>query len=407
MEQREGRILRQGNKNEVISIYRYVTEGSFDAYMWQTLENKARFITQVMKGGTGVRRAEDIGAQELSFAEVKAIASGNPAVLTLAEIDADLQKLAFLKRAHADDQYRARLQVRALPEDLARLERRISGLEADHATASRDHAAAAEIAGRSYPDREKAAQALNISLKHHLAQTRGETVTTPLGTYRGLRLALSTRAGVHPELIVSGQSTHFLEFRGIAAGGLLNRADHLIERLPDEAAAAREQHAVKTRQLAAQERRTGQTFEHEGRLSQLQRLRQELESLLSSPNPAADTRARIDALVAEFKTSQAAQANVPSVTAAEPSPVPPAAATTSAPLAPNIEPLLLDAPVIVRPAHMRRPTAALIASAEPRHQGSLFDAPRTITPQTRPAAASARTARHSDEPPARRQLRLF
>src|SRR5208337_3805399 len=85
VEQREGRILRQGNGNAEVAIYRYVTEGSFDAYMWQALETKARFIAQVMSGQSAVRRAEDIGGQELSYAEVKAIASGNPAVLTLAE----------------------------------------------------------------------------------------------------------------------------------------------------------------------------------------------------------------------------------------------------------------------------------------------------------------------------------
>ena len=91
VEQREGRILRQGNDNEEVAIYRYVTEGSFDAYMWQALETKARFIAQVITGESAVRRAEDIGSQELSYAEVKAIASGNPAVLTLAEADAELK----------------------------------------------------------------------------------------------------------------------------------------------------------------------------------------------------------------------------------------------------------------------------------------------------------------------------
>ena len=100
VEQRDGRILRQGNENEEVAIYRYVTEGSFDAYMWQALETKARFIGQVITGNNAARRAEDIGGQELSYAEVKAIASGNPAVLTLAEADAELQRLALLKKNH-------------------------------------------------------------------------------------------------------------------------------------------------------------------------------------------------------------------------------------------------------------------------------------------------------------------
>src|SRR5271166_1132804 len=116
VEQREGRILRQGNGNDQVAIYRYVTEGSFDAYMWQALETKARFIAQVMTGDNAARRADDIGGQELSYAEVKAIASGNPAVLTLAEADAELQRLAILKKNHADEQYLARRALRELPE---------------------------------------------------------------------------------------------------------------------------------------------------------------------------------------------------------------------------------------------------------------------------------------------------
>ena len=117
VEQRDGRILRQKNENKQVAIYRYVTEGSFDAYMWQALETKARFISQVMTGDNALRRAEDIGGQELSYAEVKAIASGNPAVLTLAEADAELQRLNLLKRNHADEQYLARRRLRELPDD--------------------------------------------------------------------------------------------------------------------------------------------------------------------------------------------------------------------------------------------------------------------------------------------------
>ena len=136
VEQREGRILRQGNENKEVAIYRYVTEGSFDAYMWQALETKARFIGQVITGDNAARRAEDIGGQELSYAEVKAIASGNPAVLTLAEADAELQRLTLLKKNHLDEQYVARRSVRDLPETIASLSERLSNLTADQATAA-------------------------------------------------------------------------------------------------------------------------------------------------------------------------------------------------------------------------------------------------------------------------------
>src|SRR6202044_2932034 len=136
VEQRDGRILRQGNENEEVAVYRYVTEGSFDAYMWQALETKARFISQVITGDNAARRAEDIGGQELSYAEVKAIASGNPAVLTLAESDAALQRLSILKKNHADEQYVARRSVRDLPGTIAGLSKRLSNLTADQATAA-------------------------------------------------------------------------------------------------------------------------------------------------------------------------------------------------------------------------------------------------------------------------------
>src|SRR5260370_13877079 len=119
VEQREGRTLRQGNENEEVAIYRYVTEGSFDAYMWQALETKARFIGQVIRGDNALRRAEDVGGQELSYAEVKAIASGNLAVLTLAEADAELQRLTVLKKNHADEQF---LPRRHLPDPPAAIE---------------------------------------------------------------------------------------------------------------------------------------------------------------------------------------------------------------------------------------------------------------------------------------------
>src|SRR5207244_7618730 len=108
VEQREGRILRQGNLNTEVQIYRYVTEESFDAYMWQTLETKARFIAQVMTGESDLRRIEDIDGAALTYAEVKAIASGNPLVIEKASVDAELARLARLETQHAETQFNLR-----------------------------------------------------------------------------------------------------------------------------------------------------------------------------------------------------------------------------------------------------------------------------------------------------------
>src|SRR5450432_1306701 len=120
IEQREGRILRQGNSNKEVQIFRYVTEGSFDAYMWQTLETKARFIQQVMRGETSVRAAEDLESGALTYAEIKAIASGNPAVMEKVKVDTEVRKLDQLRAAHLNQQHSIRWSIKSLPEHIAR-----------------------------------------------------------------------------------------------------------------------------------------------------------------------------------------------------------------------------------------------------------------------------------------------
>jgi N12 class adenine-specific DNA methylase len=131
IEQREGRILRQGNMNGEVKIYRYVTEGSFDAYMWQTLETKARFIQQVMNGQTSVRSAEDLDGGALTYAEIKAIASGNPAVMEKVKTDTEIRKLDQLRAAHRNQQHSIRLQIRSLPSEIKERQERIERLSAD------------------------------------------------------------------------------------------------------------------------------------------------------------------------------------------------------------------------------------------------------------------------------------
>ena len=131
VEQREGRILRQGNKNASVQIYRYVTEGSFDAYMWQTLETKAKFIAQVMSGDMTMRRLEDMDSAALTYAEIKAIASGNPLVIEKAQVDAELIRLTRLRSAHAEEQYRIRSSLRHSHEEVEAWTERLANLRED------------------------------------------------------------------------------------------------------------------------------------------------------------------------------------------------------------------------------------------------------------------------------------
>src|ERR1019366_8288720 len=126
-----GRILRQGNRNASVQIYRYVTEGSFDAYMWQTLETKAKFIAQVMSGDMTMRRLEDMDSAALTYAEIKAIASGNPLVIEKAQVDAELIRLTRLRSAQAEEQYRNRSNLRRSHEDAEMFTERLANLRDD------------------------------------------------------------------------------------------------------------------------------------------------------------------------------------------------------------------------------------------------------------------------------------
>ena len=120
--------------NKEVEIYRYVTEGSFDAYMWQTLETKARFIQQVMSGETSVRTAEDLEGGALTYAEIKAIASGNPAVMEKVKIDTEIRKLDQLRAAHLNQQHNIRWQIRNLPEQIAEADKTLASVREDIAT---------------------------------------------------------------------------------------------------------------------------------------------------------------------------------------------------------------------------------------------------------------------------------
>jgi N12 class adenine-specific DNA methylase len=179
VEQREGRILRQGNSNPEVQIYRYVTEESFDAYMWQTLETKARFISQVMTGESDLRRIEDIDGAALTYAEVKAIASGNPMVIEKASIDAEVARLSRLRSQHAETQFRLRSQVRHMNEELPRLEKRLQETRQDIAARqdTRGDAFVIQIDGQSVHDRGIAGELL----LRHAARVRGSQAARRVG----------------------------------------------------------------------------------------------------------------------------------------------------------------------------------------------------------------------------------
>jgi N12 class adenine-specific DNA methylase/trans-aconitate methyltransferase len=306
VEQREGRILRQGNENAAVAIYRYVTEGSFDAYMWQALETKARFIAQVITGDNALRSAEDIGGQELSYAEVKAIASGNPAVLTLAEADAELQRLTVLKKNHADEQFLARRNVRDLPQTISQMSERLSGLTADLATiAARGEDLVIGKRPCSYED------AIDILGGHldSLPQFVREIRRLPLGQYRGLQFGIVLHPQWTPEVYLEGAATRqdrlSREHHGPRA--VLNALERLAGSYKTDCECLRRELVIAETQLRDYQARLGKPFLHDSHLAGLTSLRDQLKVALSGTPPEATTNQVPTAseLAAEIKALQA------------------------------------------------------------------------------------------------------
>ncbi|MCK6484520.1 MAG: DEAD/DEAH box helicase family protein [Phycisphaerae bacterium] len=316
VEQREGRILRQGNTNEEVAVYRYVTEGSFDAYMWQALETKARFIGQVITGNNAARRAEDVSGQELSYAEVKAIASGNPAVLTLAEADAELQRLALLKKNHVDEQYVARRNVRDLPEKIARLQDRLSSLTADQLTADVHARDPVTLNGREYM-KDEAIAVLGAQLDRMPREVRQEQ-RVALGVYRGLRFGLVLYRDFPPDVYAEGATTRYDRLLRGSHGprAVLNALERMCNAYGNEIAGVKQDHSIAESQLRDYQVRIGKPFLHEAYQAELTSLRDRLKASLAgiashpsgdeSPDPAAEPPLSTAELADRIKALKAA-----------------------------------------------------------------------------------------------------
>jgi N12 class adenine-specific DNA methylase len=293
VEQRDGRILRQGNENAEVAVYRYVTEGSFDAYMWQALETKARFISQIMTGDNAVRSAEDIGGQELSYAEVKAIASGNPAVLTLAEADAELQRLAVLKKNHADEQFLARRNVRTLPDTIDRLTNRIAALTSDRNT-STEHEGDPLIVGHQACRRQDVMEVLGSRLDALPKKVSGKQEVA-LGIFRGLEFGFILDPRYAPDLYLQGESRRVTmlskEHHGPRA--VLNGLERLAGTYQTECACDKQELGIAQSQFRDYQSRIGQPFPHEAYLAELTALRDRLKASLSGATAEAGREPRV------------------------------------------------------------------------------------------------------------------
>ncbi len=258
--------------------------------MWQALETKARFISQVMTGDNAARRAEDIGGQELSYAEVKAIASGNPAVLTLAEADAELQRLTLLKKNHLDEQYVARRSVRDLPATIESLNERLSKLNNDDATATQHADDPIIVADRKYL-RDDAPAALADRLDH-LPRNVSNTTRMPIGVYRGLRFGLVLHPQFPLDVYLEGAITRSSGLSRDHHGprAVLNALERLASGYESECVRVRQECGIAESQHRDYQARLGKPFEHESYLSELTDLRDKLKSKLSAGHESDEDR---------------------------------------------------------------------------------------------------------------------
>ena len=292
IEQRDGRILRQGNQNPEVRVLRYVTEGSFDTYMWQTLERKAAFIAQVTRGDLPERDVDDIGDQALSFAEVKALATGDPLVLEKAAVDADVARLTRLERAHHDDQHRLRRTLDAATQRAERAEQRAADLQAVicRLTDTRGDRFAMTIDGRTFAKRVEAGEHLQRLLHQRLDQTPPETSgpTGGIGTLGGLVVTAQAITTIDDEVRVAIPDAHVVmtftaaDLRRSDSSNLITRLERHLHRLPDTLVELNQQSAAARGEADRATARIGVPWDHADELAAVRRRKEEIDEILAA-----------------------------------------------------------------------------------------------------------------------------
>jgi hypothetical protein len=286
IEQREGRILRQGNQNEYVKIFRYVTEGSFDAYMWQMLETKCRFIVQVMTGDATVRRAEDVDSAALTYAEVKAIASGNPLVIEKARIDAEVMRLTRLKRQHAESLYQMRYQIRRINDNATVLEREIANIREDlrTRTSTRGDNFVMTARNETFTDRIKAGRAL-IFLA---AAVKPFESTKTIGNIGGFPISIE-KFGDRATILINGKHSYRANVSDSPAGTIAS-LEHALDGIEDRLHERETSVAQSRRQIVDLTNQLDQPFEHEEKLAEAAKRQQEIVTALDiTKNQASAT----------------------------------------------------------------------------------------------------------------------
>lgn len=283
LEQREGRIIRQGNHNKKVHIFRYVTESTFDSYMWQLIENKQKFISQIMTSKAPVRSCEDVDEAALSYAEVKALATGNPAVKEKMALDVDVAKLKLLKANHMNNQYRLEDDIaRNFPQQIAKLTEIIDSYKADIAHYSEHKSTdpeqfTMEIGGKVFTEKKEAGAALLAVCK----DIKTVDAAMDIGNYQGFNMRIQFD-GWSKEFILSVKHEAVSKVHlGADALGNITRINNLLDSYPEKLSEAQQRLETVYEQMANAKEEVGKPFPKEEELNQkLERL-SELNALLN------------------------------------------------------------------------------------------------------------------------------
>ncbi|OUS68245.1 helicase [Paenibacillus sp. MY03] len=287
LEQRLGRVIRQGNQNSEAYIYRYVTENTFDAYLYQTLENKQRFISQIMTSKSPVRSAEDIDEAALSYAEVKALATGNPFIKEKMDLDIQVSKLKLLKANHLSQRYALEDRLlKLLPQQIKSTEERIAGYEQDVALYMRQDAeridgeevafAGMTIKEFTYKERASAGAALLEACKGMISPDPQE-----IGHYQGFSLWLSFDSfNKEYKATLRGALGHHISL-GADASGNLTRLNNVLVGLPEKLAYCRDQLTTLHKQMETAKAEIAAPFKQELELQEKSARLTELNVLLN------------------------------------------------------------------------------------------------------------------------------
>ena len=283
LEQREGRIIRQGNHNKKVHIFRYVTESTFDSYMWQLIENKQKFISQIMTSKAPVRSCEDVDEAALSYAEVKALATGNPAVKEKMALDVDVAKLKLLKANHMNNQYRLEDDIaRNFPQQIAKLTEIIDSYKEDIAHFSEHKITdpeqfSMEISGKVFTEKKEAGAALLAVCE----DIKSVDAAMDIGSYQGFNMRIQFDSW-SKEFILSVKHESVAKVRlGADALGNITRINNLLESYPEKLAEAEQRLETVQEQMTNAKEEVGKPFPKEEELNQkLERL-SELNALLN------------------------------------------------------------------------------------------------------------------------------